>query len=94
MQLNIKNPRTVELANTLARRTGETVTAAVTKAVEERLERIALASRFTPEERERRIAAVLALGEETRRWHEENGVPMLSNEESDRLIYDEDGLPR
>lgn len=39
MSLNIKNPETNRLARELARRTGESVTTAITVAVKERLER-------------------------------------------------------
>lgn len=39
MSLNIKNPETNRLARELARRTGESVTQAVTVALQERLER-------------------------------------------------------
>lgn len=40
MALNIRNAETEQLAETLARRTGETKTEAVTKALRERLRRI------------------------------------------------------
>lgn len=40
MALNIKNPRTEKLARQVALETGETLTLAVTKALEERLERV------------------------------------------------------
>ena len=40
MGLNIKNEETHQLARELAERTGETMTAAVTTAVRERLERV------------------------------------------------------
>jgi len=39
MSLNIKNPETHRLARELARRTGQTVTAAVTHALREQLDR-------------------------------------------------------
>lgn len=39
MSLNIKNPETNRLARELARRTGESVTTAITVALKERLER-------------------------------------------------------
>ena len=39
MSLNIKNPETHRLARELARRNGETLTAAITIALKERLER-------------------------------------------------------
>jgi antitoxin VapB len=40
MALNIKNARTESLAHQVARETGETLTMAVTRALEERLERL------------------------------------------------------
>lgn len=40
MALNIRNPETERLANELADQTGETKTAAVTRAIRERLERV------------------------------------------------------
>jgi antitoxin VapB len=40
MPLNIKDPRTHDLAQKLAQETGETMTKAVTVAIRERLERI------------------------------------------------------
>jgi antitoxin VapB len=39
MSMNIKNPETVRLARELAKRTGESLTVAVTVALKERLER-------------------------------------------------------
>ena len=45
MSLNIKNPRTHELARELATLTGESVTEAVTVALVQRLERVRQASR-------------------------------------------------
>ena len=40
MALNIKNPRTEELAQLVSKETGESLTQAVTVALEERLERL------------------------------------------------------
>ena len=40
MGLNIKNPETYRLVEELAKRTGETMTAAITIAVRERLDRV------------------------------------------------------
>ena len=40
MRLNIKNPEADKLARALAKETGETLTAAVTQALKERLERL------------------------------------------------------
>lgn len=47
MALNIKNPRTEQLAKQVAQEAGETLTEAVTRALEERLERLS-GSRNTP----------------------------------------------
>ena len=40
MPLSIKNPETERLARQLAKRTGETLTDAILKAVQERLQRV------------------------------------------------------
>lgn len=40
MALSIKNDRTVELARSVAKETGDSLTGAITRALEERLERI------------------------------------------------------
>ena len=82
--LNIKNPEAHQLAEELARRTGETMTEAVTTAVRERLERVRRSQRETRVERLQRIAKDCAS-----RWKE----PFKSMEHGD-LLYDEKGLPR
>jgi len=85
MSLNIKNEETHRLARELAGLTGESVTAAVTEAVRQRLERIHQErdgpSRF---ERLRAIARDCAahLTMETR------------SVDHGELLYGEDGLPR
>ena len=83
MGLNIKNPETQELARELAGLTGETLTAAITEAVRERIERIkrenqrpSLAERWE------------AITKETAHlWQD----PHPTIEE---LLYDERGLPK
>lgn len=92
MQLNIKNARTVRLVNELTRVTGESLTGAVTTAVEERLERVRPAKRC-PEEAARIIASVEALLEPLHASLRE-GPPVETQEAFDRWMYDEDGLPR
>ena len=85
MGLNIKNSETQELARELAALTGETLTAAITEAVRERIERIrnekkkpSLAERWE------------AITKETAHlWKE----PWKSIEHGD-LLYDENGLPK
>lgn len=82
--LNIKNEETYRLADELARRTGETLTEAVTTAVRERLDRVNQSESEPRIERLRRIAEDCA-----RRWKE----PYKSIDHGD-LLYDEKGLPK
>ena len=81
-QLNIKNREASALATELAQLTGESVTAAVTRALRERLDR---------ERRVRtkaaRMEAMLAMGREIRAHMRE---PVSSDT---GWLYDEDGLP-
>jgi antitoxin VapB len=82
--LNIKNAETCRLIHELAETTGESMTAAVTQAVRERLDRIRaqrggnLADRLVAIGRD----CAMRLGEEYR------------SEDHDALLYDEKGLPR
>lgn len=83
MTLNIKDPQARDLAQTLARETGETMTQAVIHALRERLDRV---------ERSRRTASaeeLLAIG---RRCAQalRSGAPVAHGE----FLYDERGLPR
>jgi antitoxin VapB len=84
LSLNIKNEKTHRRVRELARLTGESMTAAVDKAVQERLERVrqpkngGLAERLL---KIRRECAPL--------WKE----PYRSMEHGD-LLYDEKGLPK
>ena len=85
MALNIKNEETDQLARELAELTGETVTAAVTEALRERLART---------RRERRRAGLaeelLAIGADCAARLKE---PYKSIDIAD-LLYDEMGLPK
>jgi antitoxin VapB len=84
MSLNIKNEKTHSLARELARLTGESMTAAVDKAVKERLERVRHHKKVGLAER------WLKIGQEcARRWKE----PYRSTDHGD-LLYDEKGLPK
>ena len=84
MALSIKNPHAEHLARKLAEQTGETLTEAVLKALEERLRRITgrrhpirLADQL--EEIAKRCAA----------------LPVLDERSEDEILdYDEKGLPR
>jgi antitoxin VapB len=83
MALNIKNPRTHELAARLADATGESITDAVTRAIEERLERVG--RRRDPEYATRELARIQA-------WFREQ--PIRDHRSGDVMLYGDDGLPR
>ncbi|SEF15453.1 antitoxin VapB [Rhizobiales bacterium GAS191] len=84
MALSIKDPETERLARRLAERTGETITIATRRALEERLRRIGS---------EARKAALLEdLAASRRRW---SALPVLDARATDEIIgYDDNGLPR
>ena len=84
MSLNIKNEKTHRLVRELARTTGESMTAAVDKAVEERLERVRSTKKGNLAER------LLKIGRECAPlWKE----PYRSMDHGE-LLYDEKGLPK
>lgn len=83
MPLSIKDPRTDRLARELARRTGETITEAITRAVEERLQRLA---------GRRRRSLADELDEIAKRCA---ALPVLDARTPEEIIgYDDRGLPR
>jgi len=84
MSLNIKNEKTHRLVRELARATGESMTAAVDKAVKERLERVRRDKKGSLAER------LLQIGRECAAHMKE---PYLSIDHGD-LLYDEKGLPK
>ncbi len=84
MGLNIKSEETHQLVRELAERTGETMTAAVTAAVRERLERV------RREQGESLADRLLAIGRDCAARLKE---PFRSADHAD-LLYDERGLPR
>jgi antitoxin VapB len=84
MSLNIKNEETHRLIRALAALTGESMTAAVTEAVRERLERLRMAQSAALADR------LLAIGRDCAGRLDE---PYRSAEHGD-LLYDERGLPR
>ena len=84
MSLNIKNPRTHQLAQELAEITGETLTGAVTEAVRERLERLRRGDAPSLADR------LLAIGRDCATRLPE---PYRSADHAD-LLYADDGLPR
>jgi antitoxin VapB len=82
--LNIKNEETHRLVEELARLTGESLTAAVTRAVRERLDRV---------RRERSVSLaerLVAIGKDCAAHLKE---PFRSADHGE-LLYDERGLPR
>ncbi len=84
MQLNLKNPETHRLARELAELTGESMSAAVTRALQERLHR---------EQRRRGRKGIskrlLAIGQRA------SSRPILDDRAADEILdYDEAGLPR
>jgi antitoxin VapB len=84
MGLNIKNAETHRLVQELAALTGESMTAAVTEAVRERLDRV---------RRERGVSLadrLMAIGKECAAHLKE---PFRSIDHDD-LLYDERGLPQ
>jgi antitoxin VapB len=83
-QLNIKSEDAYRLASELAELTGESLTAAVTTALRERLEREQAARN-----REARMARVRAITADIRRNLRH---PLPTSDHS--WLYDEDGLPR
>jgi antitoxin VapB len=84
MALNLKNPQTERLARQLAAATGETVTAAITVAVRERLDRLTANAGQNSAARIRDIAADAA-----GRW-----VEPYRSADHGALLYDEAGLPQ
>jgi antitoxin VapB len=85
MSLNIKNEETYRLVQELSKRTGESLTAAVTVAVKERLERL------DSEAKKAGLAErLLAIGRDSASHLSE---PWLSLDHGE-LLYGEDGLPK
>jgi antitoxin VapB len=84
MALSIKDPETERLARSLAELTGENITTATKRAIEERLRRVGGQSR--------RAALLEDMAEIRRRWSEMAIADARTPEEI--LGYDEHGLPR
>jgi antitoxin VapB len=84
MSLNIKNPETHKLARELAELTGESMTEAVTVAVEERLQRL------KQDDKAARKARIMAIAKDAASRIKE---PYKSRN-WDEYLYDERGLPK
>ncbi len=85
MSLNIKNPETYRLAKELADATGESMTAAVTEAIRERLGRIKHA-----QDGPTMAARIHAIAVDMRARLPDDFFDVEHGE----LLYDDDGLPR
>ncbi|HTB04785.1 MAG TPA: type II toxin-antitoxin system VapB family antitoxin [Bradyrhizobium sp.] len=84
MALSIKDPETEQLARNLAQLTGENITTATKRALEERLRRLRGHSR--------KAALLEDLADIRRRW---SALPVLDERTSEEILgYDEHGLPR
>lgn len=83
MALNIKDPEAHELAQALAKETGETMTRAVTLALRERLERVR--RREPPEARAQEL---IAIGRRCAKTLKGNPV------DHGNLLYDARGIPK
>ncbi|MDR6636021.1 antitoxin VapB [Phyllobacterium sp. 1468] len=83
MALSIKDPVTEQLARDLAQRTGENITTATRRALEERLRRV----RARPD-KEILLEELNAI---SRRWH---AMPVLDDRTAEEILgYDDNGLP-
>jgi antitoxin VapB len=85
MSLNIKNEETYELAQTLGKLTGESLTGAVTLALREAIER-----RQGPEEAAGLARELLSIGRDCARRLKD---PYRTIDHGD-LLYDEKGMPK
>jgi len=84
MALSIKDPATEKLARDLARQTGENITTATRRALEERLRRVT----GLPKQK----LLLDSLAEIRRRWA---AMPEIDRRGADEIIdYDAHGLPR
>jgi len=84
MALNIKNGRTQQLAQELAELTGESMTAAVTEAVRERLDRV------RQEQGNGLVERLLEIGKDCAAHLK----PPYRTIDHGELLYNEKGLPR
>jgi antitoxin VapB len=84
MALSIKDPETERLARKLAQLTGENITTATKRAIEERLRRV--------DGRSRKATLLTDLAEIRQRW---SAMPILDERTPEDILgYDVHGLPR
>lgn len=86
MSMNIKNPETFRLAKELAAATGESMTAAVTMAIRERLERVRAERGEGGIDMERAMALLAVMRSRM--------PPGYLDQDFDELLYDEKGAPK
>lgn len=83
MAINIKDPQTDNLAREVARRAGETITVAIRKALQERLQR--LVGRSAAPTKRDRLCEIL---------NRVDALPRLDRRTEDEILgYDESGIP-
>ncbi|MDP2119578.1 MAG: type II toxin-antitoxin system VapB family antitoxin [Hoeflea sp.] len=83
MALSIKDLETERMARALAERTGETITVATRRALEERLRRVGSDAH--------KAALLEDMAASRRRW---GALPVLDHRSADEILgYDENGLP-
>jgi antitoxin VapB len=85
MGMNIKNPETQRLARKLSELTGESMTQAITTALEERLRRL---------ETQKQEAVKAKVEEIMKIVRRSGGGGGISSQDVDKLLYDEHGLPK
>jgi antitoxin VapB len=85
MQINIKNPKACRLAYELCQVTGETLTQAVTSAIQTRLDQLYQTKRHHKQGMAERL---LQIGEKLR------NMPDIDSRNMNEILYDADGLPR
>lgn len=84
MALSIKDPETERLARALAKLTGESITTATKRAIEERLRRVGGQGR--------KVVLLEDMAEIRRRW---SAMRVLDDRTPEEIVgYDEHGLPR
>lgn len=87
MSLNLKSEEAERLAREVARSTGESLTRAVTVALQERLDRLRRQDETVVADRARRLRRIAE--DSARRWPAEQRTVDHGD-----LLYDERGLPR
>jgi antitoxin VapB len=89
MALNIRDPKAHQLAEEVAKRTGETLTRAVIVSLEERLQRLNSPLRRSDEDKRARIRRMKELAARFQ------ALPVVDDRSPDEILhYDEHGLPR